>query len=426
MAANGRSAPIAIDQAGEGYLIVVAPFVGEAEDHKAAYALVVPRRPPVTFSYLASQLLATDPKTLPWMQLAPIGGGLLLALIIGFVLMRLEAIGPAKRLARESQSLARGDLTRLDDDKHPGRFGTVARAINTTLDRLGPSSRPGLTPPREFAARPEPFAPARPEPFAAREPRPDPFAPRSEPRAELIHARPPAPAPVFSPPPQTEQEPQSVPEFESRATNARGRAPEAPLPLLSDERPDTSELRPTAVRGGDGRGPVVTAAPSAPTMQASAPGRTDTEPTNMGPDFVESPSEVFTPITHKLASPPPMPAPQGLSAVGSASQKDPFDDQTAVASPTEALLRAAREVSQVAPNPAEDAIEQEFRQVYRDFIETKQACGESTDGITFDKFSGKLRSNRQQLITRYACKTVKFQVYVKDGKAALKATPVTT
>jgi hypothetical protein len=199
------------------------------------------------------------------------------------------------------------------------------------------------------------------------------------------------------------------------------------MPQLSDEPPsDTSEMRPTGVRGVDGRGPVVTAGPSAATMQANAPGRTDTEPTNMGPDFVESPSEVFTPITRPIPTPRPMPAPQGLSAVGSTSQKDPFDDQTAVASPTEALLRAAREVSQVAPNPADDQVEQEFRQVYRDFIETKQACGESTDGITFDKFSGKLRSNRQQLITRYACKTVKFQVYVKDGKAALKATPVTS
>jgi hypothetical protein len=302
----------------------------------------------------------------------------------------------------------------------------VARAMNTTLDRLGSSSpRLNVTPPREFAARPEPFA-ARPEPFAPREPRPDPFAPRPEPRAELLHARPPAPAPVFAPPVQTDYEPPSVPEFESRATNARARAPEAPMPLLSDDRPlDTSELRATEVRGNDGRGPVVTSGPAAATLHVE-PGRTDTEPTNMGPDFVESPSQVFTPITHKIPTPPPMPAPQGLSAVGSTSQKDPFDDQTAVASPTEALLRAAREVSQVAPNPAADSVEQEFRQVYRDFIETKQACGESTDGITFDKFSGKLRSNRQQLITRYACKTVKFQVYVKDGKAALKATPVTT
>jgi hypothetical protein len=442
MAANGRSAPVTVDQGGDGYLVVAAPFVGEAEDHKAAYALIVPRQPAVTFAYLTSQVLSTDPKTLPWVQLAPIGGGLLLALIIGFVLMRIEAIGPAKRLARESQSLARGDITRLDDDKHPGRFGTVARSVNTTLDRLGSSPRMTVTGPRDggggFGPRPEPFAPPRPEPFAPRPepfaPRPEPFAPRPEPfvpprpAADLIHARPPAPAPAFEAP-QTDAEPPSIPEFEDRATNARGRAPAGPpqMPMLSDERPaDTSELRQTSVRAADGRGPVATSGPSAPTMQADAPGRTDTEPTTMGPDFVESPSEVFTPITHKIPTPPPMPAPQGLSAAGSSVQKDPFDDQTAVASPTEALLRAAREVSQVAPNPADASVEQEFRQVYRDFIETKQACGESTEGITFDKFSGKLRSNRQQLISRYSCKSVKFQVYVKDGKAALKATPITS
>ncbi|HEY2748127.1 MAG TPA: MXAN_5187 C-terminal domain-containing protein, partial [Polyangia bacterium] len=429
MATNGRSTPLEVDQGGEGYLVVLAPFAGEAEDHKAAYALIVPRRPAVTFAYLASQLLATDPKTLPWIQLAPIGGALLIALIIGFVLMRLEAIGPTKRLARDAQALARGELTRLDDDKHPGRFGTVARAVNTTLDRLGSSSRMTVTPPRPFGAVSEPFGASRPEPFAAREPRPTPFAPPAvevyEPRPVLMHERPPQPVATLEP--QTDNEPPSTPEFENRATNARARAPSAPsLPALTDERPpDTSELRPTNVRGNDGRGPVAIAGPSAPTMQADAPGRTDTEPTNMGPDFVESPSEVFTPITHKIPTPRPMPAPQGFSAAGSSVQKDPFDDQTAVASPTEALLRAAREVSQVAPNPAEEALDAEFRQVYRDFIETKQACGESTEGITFDKFSGKLRSNRQQLITRYACKSVKFQVYVKDGKAALKATPIT-
>jgi len=445
MAASGRSLPLEVDQGGEGYLVVAAPFAGEAEDHKAAYALIVPRQPAVTFGYLASELLSTDPKTLPWIQLAPIGGGLLLALIIGFLLMRVEAIGPAKRLARASQSLARGEITRLDDDRHPGRFGTVARSVNTTLDRLGSASRMTMTPPRGFGAapepfgssRPEPFAPARPESFAPPRsesfapPRPESFAPpRPEsfapPRPELLHERPPQPVPTFERP-QTDTEPPSVPEFENRATNARARAPEPPappkMPLLSDVGAgDTSELRQTNVRNG----PVVTSGPAAPTMHADAPGRTDTEPTNMGPDFVESPSEVFTPITHKIATPRPMPAPQGLSAAGSSAQRDPFDDQTAVASPTEALLRAAREVSQVAPNPAEAELEQEFRQVYRDFIETKQACGESTDGITYDKFSGKLRSNRQQLITRYACKSVKFQVYVKDGKAALKATPITS
>jgi len=45
-------------------------------------------------------------------------------------------------------------------------------------------------------------------------------------------------------------------------------------------------------------------------------------------------------------------------------------------------------------------------------------------GLTYDKFSGKLRANRDQLVAKYACKAVKFQVYVKDGKAGAQATPV--
>ena len=35
-----------------------------------------------------------------------------------------------------------------------------------------------------------------------------------------------------------------------------------------------------------------------------------------------------------------------------------------------------------------------------------------------------VRKNKEQLVQKYACRTVKFQVYVKEGKAALKATPV--
>jgi hypothetical protein len=44
--------------------------------------------------------------------------------------------------------------------------------------------------------------------------------------------------------------------------------------------------------------------------------------------------------------------------------------------------------------------------------------------MTYDKFAAKLRKNKEQLVAKDNCKTVRFQVYVKDGKAALKATPV--
>ena len=62
--------------------------------------------------------------------------------------------------------------------------------------------------------------------------------------------------------------------------------------------------------------------------------------------------------------------------------------------------------------------------VYDDFIQTKRRCGEPTESLTFEKFQQTLRKNRDALIERHGCKRVKFTVYVKDGRASLKATPV--
>ena len=44
-----------------------------------------------------------------------------------------------------------------------------------------------------------------------------------------------------------------------------------------------------------------------------------------------------------------------------------------------------------------------------------------TDGFTYEKFSKKLRKNSEALLKRPGVSDVKFNVYIKDGKAALKA-----
>lgn len=66
----------------------------------------------------------------------------------------------------------------------------------------------------------------------------------------------------------------------------------------------------------------------------------------------------------------------------------------------------------------------EWMGVFDEFIRTKAACGEATDGLTFEKFVRTLRKNRDTLIERHGCARVRFAVYVKDGHASLKATPV--
>jgi hypothetical protein len=73
-----------------------------------------------------------------------------------------------------------------------------------------------------------------------------------------------------------------------------------------------------------------------------------------------------------------------------------------------------------------DPEEAEWRQVFEQFVQTKQECGENTEGFTYEKFRQTLTKNRDALINRHGAKTVKFSVYVKEGKAALKASPIKT
>jgi hypothetical protein len=65
-----------------------------------------------------------------------------------------------------------------------------------------------------------------------------------------------------------------------------------------------------------------------------------------------------------------------------------------------------------------------FKETYERFLEMRKRCGEPTSDLAFDRFLQKLAKNREGLIKKYNCRTVRFQVYEKDGKAALKATPV--
>lgn len=66
----------------------------------------------------------------------------------------------------------------------------------------------------------------------------------------------------------------------------------------------------------------------------------------------------------------------------------------------------------------------DWRRVYEEFLALKQQCGEPTANLTFEKFKGTLQRNKDALVARHNCARVKFTVYVKEGKAALKASPV--
>lgn len=66
----------------------------------------------------------------------------------------------------------------------------------------------------------------------------------------------------------------------------------------------------------------------------------------------------------------------------------------------------------------------EWQQVYQEFVATKQQCGEDTEGFTYEKFEVTLKKHEEAITQRHGAARVKFSVYVKDGKAALKASPI--
>jgi hypothetical protein len=81
---------------------------------------------------------------------------------------------------------------------------------------------------------------------------------------------------------------------------------------------------------------------------------------------------------------------------------------------------------QQTDDDADDGLDEEtqWRKVYQDFVALKRKLGEPTQKLTYEKFRGTLQRNKDALMARHGCERVKFRVYEKQGRAALKASPV--
>jgi len=84
-------------------------------------------------------------------------------------------------------------------------------------------------------------------------------------------------------------------------------------------------------------------------------------------------------------------------------------------------------VAAVAPPPeAAGGFDQEahFAEVFEKYVAMRAECGEETESLKFEKFVLTLRKNRDQIVEKHHAEGVRFTVYAKEGKAALKASPV--
>jgi hypothetical protein len=176
------------------------------------------------------------------------------------------------------------------------------------------------------------------------------------------------------------------------------------------------------VKGGGSRraadleqvlGPI----PAQPSMSAfSVPGPA-------GDGLASSPKLPSAPVS-KASLPKPPASKASLPEAPARSKPLPPTPKPSepIGEPAEELeeLVPASEVAASAPvdEPAH------WRRVFEEFLALKKQCNEPTSSLTFEKFQGTLERNKAALVARHQCTHVKFTVYLKDGKAALKASPV--
>lgn len=73
--------------------------------------------------------------------------------------------------------------------------------------------------------------------------------------------------------------------------------------------------------------------------------------------------------------------------------------------------------------PPEPLSENRLRSVYRAYVEAKRRCNEDTTRLSFDAVSASLKKQVPELLQRHNVRDVEYRVFVKDGKAILRAVP---
>jgi hypothetical protein len=472
--ADGRSD---FHPVGETLGAIYARFVGDAWDQGAGFVVV---RSKTTIGGPMGFLNGADDKDKASVNVALIGGVVFLALAIGILLSILEQTLPMRQMEKQAGALRRGELDYLQVAKFRGGYRGIAENVNAGIERvlekgggavrkpadlesiLGPVPAQGAmsafsfplqdgaaAPPQAF---PPPPGPPLPHPAPTSNPSsggppqigggPPPPRPRPPtpvgPPPPAIAAPPPAAAPAGPPNLSAPTAPVLAPmPLPAGAVPSAGGRPGGNFQIALDDSPDSvdgdgptlaSALSPTGV-------PIPPPRPAgaAPPVPPAGEDRTMASPFNRA----KPPAPAADPAAMKLgmgapgvpgaragAAAGPVPTQtmmgMGLQAQAAAGSKGSDEDESTV------IARAPSEILAAATGPAKAVNDEtaEWMTVYDEFLRTKKQCDEPTDGLSFEKFQNTLRKNRDALVQRHQCKRVRFSVYIKDGRASLKATPV--
>lgn len=368
-------------------------------------------------------------RALVWAQAGTVGITLLLfLLLVVLVLSVLKSIRrPMDVITEHLSQYAQGTQTGIIPEASlSGPFVRLAKQINMILQAPAPGSapRPGTAPitnPSGIPAMQSPNSnPSLPNPASAPSSSSIPIPPTPPPQAEVTFDGIPGLGADDPPPPQTP--PPATPPPTPPHTNPDEQiAPVAQAPV-------SDELASSALAGlfddGGGADPLaafrVEAQPTPPPAPAPTPppaassGSADdynpeaTVMFQVPEELIQESAQASQASQPPVQAAPPTPPPAA-----------PVEDRTVVAQvPQELLSKAAPKVNVAEQEQAH------YKEVFQDFLRTRQECGEDTSDLTYDRFVAKLMKNRQAIMEKYKCKSVRFQVYVKGSKAALRALPV--
>ena len=361
---------------------VFAKLDGDGWDLGAGYAVLRQRATIQSGTAFLNSADDADKKNVSW----PLIVGIVFAgLVFGLLLTFVEHDRPIAKLKLQAQKLKKGETDVLQLPQLSGALRDIGADINAGIERV---AEKGGGAPRKAADLEKILGPISAEPSMSA------FSfPMNEPSSGVRNA----PPPPLHHPSSPGSGPKPMPHGALPASGAPVPANTAPLPPSSQ--PNIAHKPPQPV-SRPGFPPMLQQPETNPTQVM--PLRAPDGPAAMAPPAMAPPAMA-------------MPAPPPAAVIP--KKKDDEEEATMVAAvPQEVLARAIGE----AQNPDE----LEWPNVYEDFLKVKKQCNEPTEGLTFDKFRQTLRKNRDALVQRHNCKRVKFTVYVKDGRASLKATPI--
>jgi hypothetical protein len=370
-AAGEASEPAAV---GVGSLAIYSAVVGEAAGAQVGYA--IGRPVPALTGPLAIVELASgdDWSTVPWI---PIAAAVVVLFLLGLAFSFLEHTRPLLKFKETAARLGRRDLDRFVPPEFGGALRVAAQSVNEALDKVQETSA---------------HAPRR----------------RAENLDEILgKASDAGPSPAFFG--FSGDAAKSAPSIDMPVVPPAGAKPAAPSPPPVAS---PAAFSPPAKPGV----PPPPAKPAAPPPPAAPPARPGLDQGGLGSTMIgvgvggEGGGMVQASAAQATAKKPAAPVPPPPI------DEDEDDGATMVARVPDELLRKSQSDA--------GAEETHFKEVFQQFLETKRSCGEPVVGLTYDKFVVTLRKNKEQIVAKHGAAKVRFTVYVKEGKAALKATPL--